>query len=152
MGYFGFILIILIIIILASMIILTKGIKFIDTFVVIMTALMALSFDMIYCKQLATYHYVSYDNSGINSLIVGLLVFPSIWIIFISYKPKSKVNTILYILLWSMILTVLEIYVTKPYNIVLYPKWEIIPWSPIVYVLSFVLLLGYRNFIYKKIN
>lgn len=152
MSVLGFILIIFSIVLAATIILFIKGINFTDVLVSIFTALLALSFDMIFCKQLATYHYVSYDYIGINSLIVGLLVFPSLWIIFISLKPKNIIDTIFYIVLWSAGLTALEIFIAKPYKIVLYPKWDILPWSPIVYIISFLILIGYKKILENKLK
>lgn len=151
-GYIGFVLIIVIIVILAAISIYIKGLDFLNIQVMIMTALLALSFDMIFCKQLNTYHYVSNQYRGINSVVVCLLAFPSIWIIFISFKPNGIFKTALYILSWSTSLTLLELLITEPYKIVIYPKFSILPWSPVVYISSFYVLLAYKKILKTKLN
>lgn len=124
---------------------------FIDGLVIVMVIALALSSDMLFCKQFHMYYIVSVQYRGWYSLWSGLLVFPSLAISFLKFAPRSKFAVMLYIAFWSFALTLFEIFIVVPYKISVYPKWRIIPWSPIVYILAFTLIYVYHKFLIKRI-
>lgn len=145
MGLLGFWIITVIAVLTATVTVWIRQISFADIMAAIMVALLTLSFDMIFCKQLFTYYYVDKKFMGINSLIVGLLVFPSIAVVFNSFSPKGVGQVVIYIGIWTTTLTLLELYIAKPLGIVVYDEWKVIPWSPVVYILSFTWLFVYTK-------
>ncbi len=124
---------------------------FIDGLVIVMVIALAMSSDMLLCKQFALYHIVSMQYKGWYSFWSCLLVFPSLAISFLKFAPKSRFAVMLYVTFWSFALTLFEIFIVVPYKISVYPKWRIIPWSPIVYLLAFTLIYVYHKFLEKRI-
>ena len=124
---------------------------FVDSLVIVMVIALSLGSDMLLCKQFAMYHIVSMQYGGWYSFWSGLLVFPSLAITFLKFAPRSRYSVMLYIVFCSVALTLFEIFIVVPYRISVYPKWNIIPWSPIVYLLAFSLIYAYQKYLEKRI-
>lgn len=124
---------------------------FIDSLVIIMVIALSMSSDMLFCKQFDLYYIVSQDNRGWYSFWSCLLVFPSLAIAFLKFAPRSRFAVMLYVAFCSIALTLFEIFIVVPYRITMYPKWKIIPWSPIVYLLAFSLIYVYHRYLEKRI-
>ena len=152
MGLLIFRFIIIVSVLVTLLIIFTRKVTFSELMVAKMAVLMALAFDMIVCKQLHMYAYVDKNFNGINTFFAGLLIYPSISIMFTNFLPKKKNSVIIYIILWVMVLTTFELLVSKPYGVVIYPKWDILPWSGVVYVITFSWLTIYLKLINKYVK
>lgn len=146
-------------VILAGATISIRKLKFIDIQVMIMVAAVSMSCDMIFCKQLKLYHYVDMTLKYIGwySFWANLIICPAIGLAFIKFIPSRTKIVALYIVIWSVMLTLLELFILKPYGILHYPSWRIIPWSTIGYVITLIweyvyyrLLLKYYR--YKSIT
>lgn len=124
---------------------------FVDSLVIVMVIALSMSSDMLFCKQFSMYYIVSQQYKGWYSFWSGLLVFPSLAIAFIKFAPRSRYAVALYVAVWSFSLTLFELLIVVPYKISVYPKWRIIPWSPIVYLLAFTLIYVYHKFLEKRI-
>ena len=83
--------------------------------------------------------------------MVGYIVFPSLAITFLKFSPRSKYAVAFYVTFWTFALTLFEMFVIVPYKISVYPKWRIIPWSPITYLLAFTLIFAYHKFLEKRL-
>jgi len=125
---------------------------FVDGLVVIMVIALSMSSDMLLCKQFSMYYIVSVPYRGWYSFWSGILVFPSLAIAFLKFAPRSRYSVMLYIAFWSTALTLFEILIVVPYRISVYPKWKVIPYSPIVYLLAFSLIYGYDKFLERRIT
>ncbi len=152
MDWIGFFTILVLLLLIAGWQVVKKRVSFADAMMAHMAVTLSFAFDMIICKQLKMYHYVSCKYGAVNSLLAGLLAFPAISIIFTSFLPKTKMKIGMYIGIWTVALTLLELYIAKPLDIILYDKWRILPWSPVVYIVSFILLLGYRKIILNHVK
>ncbi len=148
LGWISFWGYIIISVIIAILIIKYKKIIFADIMTAIMASLLSFSFDMVFCKQLYTYHYITKKYAGINSFLMGLTVFPSISLIFTSYMPRNKKLIPIYVFTWSTFLTIFEILV-RPLGAVVYNEWRIVPYSFILYLLVFSFLIYYRRIMLK---
>lgn len=124
---------------------------FIDSLVIVMVIALSMSSDMLLCKQFDFYYVVSQEYRAWYSFWACLLVFPSLSIAFIKFVPRSIKAVILYVVFCSFALTLFEIFIVVPYRISVYPKWQIIPWSPIVYLLAFTLIYVYHQYLEKRI-
>jgi len=124
---------------------------FIDSLVIVMVIALSMGSDMLLCKQFSMYYIVSEEYRGWYSFWSSLLVFPSLAIVFLKFAPRSRYSVMLYVVLWSFALTLFEIFFVVPYRISIYPKWQIIPWSPIVYLLAFTVIYVYHKFLEKRI-
>ena len=127
-------------------------ITFIDSLVIVMVIALSMSSDMLLCKQFSMYYIVSVPYKGWYSFWSGLLVFPSLAITYLKFVPRSRYAVMLYVAFWTFSLTLFEILIVVPYRISVYPKWRIIPWSPIVYLLAFTLIYVYHKFLKKRIG
>ena len=125
---------------------------FIDSLVIVMVIALVMGSDMLLCKQFSMYYIVSVQYRGWYSFWSALLVFPSLAITFLKFAPKSRYAVMLYVAFWAFALTLFEIFIVVPYRISVYPKWRIIPWSTIVYLLAFTLIYVYHKFLEKKIT
>ncbi|WP_158291420.1 hypothetical protein [Desulfosporosinus sp. Sb-LF] len=123
---------------------------FVDSLVIVMVIALSLASDMLLCKQFSMYYIVSVPFKGWYSFWSGILVFPSLAITFIKFAPKSKYAVALYVAVWTFALTLFEILIVVPYRISVYPKWKIIPWSPIVYLIAFTLIYVYHKILEKR--
>lgn len=130
-----------------------RGFHFIDLQVLIAVVAVSLFFDMIFCKWLEYYSYVVTDQlKAFYSLIFCVIGYPAIGITFLKFVPSSWGRITLYIAVWSAVLTLIEIFFAKPYGIVTYAKWNIIPDSPIIYVISFAWEYGYYKILEKRLQ
>jgi len=127
-------------------------ITFIDGLVIVMVIALSMGSDMLLCKQFSMYYIVSVENKGWYSFWSCLLVFPSLAITFLKFAPRSRYAVALYAAFWAFTLTLFEIFIVVPYRISMYPKWKIIPWSPIVYLLAFTLIYVYHKYLEKRIT
>lgn len=126
-------------------------ITFIDSLVIVMVIALSMGSDMLLCKQFSLYYIVSVPYRGWYSFWSCLLVFPSLAITFLKFAPRSKYAVALYVASWTFALTLFELLIVVPYKISVYPKWRILPWSPIVYLLAFTLIYLYHEFLEKRI-
>lgn len=125
---------------------------FIDSLVIVMVIALSMSSDMLFCKQFDLYYIVSQENRAWYSFWSCIFVFPSLAIAFLKFAPRSRYAVMLYVAFWSFALTLFEIFIVVPYRISMYPKWQIIPWSPIVYLLAFTLIYVYHQYLEKRID
>lgn len=137
-------------VILAGATISIRKLKFIDIQVMIMVAAVSMSCDMIFCKQFKLYHYVDMRYVGWYSFWANLIICPAIGLTFIKFiLPRTKMVA-LYIGIWSVMLTLFELYILKPSGILHYPGWHIIPWSTIGYVIVFTWEYVYYKILEKR--
>ena len=124
-------------IILAVVTISIRKLQFIDVQIMIMIIAVTMSCDMIFCKQLKLYHYVDMQLQYIGwySFWANFIICPAFGLVFIKFIPSTLRKVALYIATWTAVLTLFELYIAKPYSIVHYPVWRIIPWSTIGYIL-----------------
>lgn len=142
-----------IVLILAGVVISIRKLRFIDVEVMIMIAALVMSCDMLFCKQFHLYTYISIEYKGWYSFWVNLFTIPLLGLIFIKFIPKNIKRVVVYIIIWAMIGTAFELFIAKPLGIVIYPKWNILLYSPMGYILVFswvyiyyrILLKHYKN-------
>lgn len=136
---------------MAMLAIIIRGFRFIDLQVLIAVVAVSLFFDMIFCKWLEYYSYVvTYQLKAFYSLIFCVIGYPAIGITFLKFLPSSRKGVVLYIVICSAALTLIEI-IAKPLGIVTYVKWHIILYSPIIYFISFAWEYGYYKILEKRI-
>lgn len=152
MFYMPFWIFLAISVLLALLSIQIKKITFIDLQIIIMIVAITMSLDMIFCKQLDLYHYVNADYEGWYSFFANFIISPSLGIIFIKFIPKSLRNIVLYILIWLVLLTGLELFILKPTDIVIYHGWRPFPHSFIGYILAFLLEYIYYEILKKQLK
>jgi hypothetical protein len=129
-----------------------KGFSFIDLQVIVAIVAISLIFDMVFCKWLQYYSYVVTSQlKAFYSLVFCLIGYPAIGLIFLKFLPSSIGRIVMYIAVWSAALTLLELFI-KSYGIVIYAKWNLIPYSPLIYILSFVWEYGYYKVLEKRIR
>ncbi len=116
-----------------------KKITFIDLQIIIMIIAVTMSLDMLFCKQFNLYNYVNTDYKGWYSFWANFIIAPSLGIIFVKFIPESPGKIALYIIIWSVLLTALELFILKPATIVIYHGWRPFPYSLIGYILCFIL-------------
>lgn len=139
--------------IMAIVTIIIKGFHFVDFLTLVMVVAVSLIFDMIFCKWLQYYSYVVTTTlKAFYSLMFCLIGYPAIGITFLKFLPSSRRKIALYIAFWITLLTLIEIYFTRPYGIVIYPKWHIIPYSPIIYLISLTWEYGYYKILHKRLQ
>ena len=153
MFYIPFWILMAVFVLMALVAIFLRGFNFIDFQVIVMIIAISLTFDMVMCKWLNQYYsYVVTDTlKAFYSLIFCLIGYPAIGITYLKFLPASWGKVLLYIVVWVAGLTILEI-LTKPLGIVIYKTWKIIPYSPIIYVLSFAWEYGYYKVLQKHMR
>jgi hypothetical protein len=128
-----------------------RGFSFIDSQVVIASLAVALFFDMVFCKWLQYYAYVvTTPLKAFYSLIFCVIGYPAIGLVFIKFLPTTRKGVALSIAIWSAVLTLTEIFIAKPYGIVIYNQWNILPDSPIIYVISLTWEYGYFKVLQRR--
>lgn len=125
-----------------------RGFTFLDTQLMIMIVALAMSCDMLFCKQFHMYAYVSQDFRGWYSFWANMVIVPSLGLVFIKFAPKSTKGVALYIAVWSITFTWFEIFIAEPYGIISYPTWRVFPYSTIGYVIT----LGWAYFYYQLLK
>lgn len=138
-----------IVLILAVAVISVRKLRFIDVNVMIMIVALVMSCDMFFCKHLHLYTYISIEYKGWYSFWVNLFTIPLLGLIFIKFIPKNIKRVVIYIIIWTMIGTAFELFIAKPLGIVLYPKWNVLRYSPIGYILVFSLVYIYYRLLLK---
>lgn len=114
--------------------------KFIDLQIFIMVIALSMSCDMIFCKQLNLYYYVVVAFKGWYSFWGDFIIVPAFGLIFIKFLPVKKWAVAVYIVSWSICDTLFEEYLTKPLGIILYPKWQVVPYTFIGTMIAFILV------------
>lgn len=125
---------------------------FIDIQIFFMTATLGFAADMLLCKQFKQYFFVSQEYKGWYSFWACIAMNPAIGLIYINLLPKKKILLPFYIGIWTLALTLLEVYIAVPFGIIHYPRWRIFPWSPIVYISTFIWEYIYFKWLKKKLN
>lgn len=123
--------------------------RFIDIQLFIMIIAFAMSCDMLFCKQLELYNYVSVEYKGWYSFWANFIIVPSLGIVFIKFAPNNLKGISLYIILWAIAFTLFELYVAAPTGILHYPKWKVFPYSTVGYILSFIMEYLYYKLLIK---
>lgn len=125
----------------------TRKLRFVDIQIIMVIIALAMSCDMLFCKQYELYHYVNREYKGWYSFWANLVIVPSLGLVFIKFVPKSLLGATAYIAAWTVASTLFELFVTKPLGILVYSGWNIFPHSTIGYILTFTFV----NFYYKKL-
>jgi hypothetical protein len=137
---------------MAIVTIIIRGFKFIDLQAIVGIIAVSLIFDMVFCKWLQYYSYVvTVPLKAFYSLMFCIIGYPAIGLTFIKFLPVTWKKIILYIAIWSATLTIIEI-ITVPFKIVLYTRWYIIPYSPIIYIISYTWLYGYYKVLANRLK
>lgn len=141
-----------VVIILACVTISFRKLRFVDMQIMIMVIAVTMSLDMIFCKQFELYSYVDIRYKGWYSFWANFVIAPATGLIFIKFAPSKRERVALYIALWSIVHTLFELYILKPFGIVLYPVWRIFPWSTVGYILTLMMEYAYFKQIEKRIK
>lgn len=153
MFYLPFWILMAVFVIMALVAIILRGFSFIDFQVLVAIVAVSLIFDMVLCKWLHYYGYVVTNQlNAFYSLIFCVIGYPSIGLTFIKFLPSSWKGVALSIAIWSAALTLIEIFILKPFGIVIYVKWNILPDSPIIFVISLTWVYGYYKFLEKRLK
>jgi len=151
MFYLPFWILIAVFLLLALITIKIKGFTVIDYHLIIMIIVISFFLDMVFCKWLGYYAYVvTHDLKAFYSLIFCVIGYPALGLIFIKFAPSTKLKLALYILGHTAALTILEI-IVKPLKIIIYNEWKIIPYSPLIYLLSYIWIYFYYQVLKKHI-
>ncbi|OGO78140.1 MAG: hypothetical protein A2Y23_11360 [Clostridiales bacterium GWB2_37_7] len=135
--------------ILAGAAIAIRKLRFIDIQIMIMIVALAMSCDMLFCKQYRLYNYVSVEYRGWYSFWANLIIIPALGLVFIKFAPKSLKGVTVYIALWAIMFTLFEIFIAEPFGILFYPKWKVFPYSTIGYVLALFGVYIYSRILLK---
>ena len=137
------------ILILEGVVVAVHKLRFIDVQIMIMIAALAMSCDMLFCKQYKLYSFVSVEYKGWYSFWANLFILPAWGLAFIKFVPKSIKGVAMHIAVWTVISTMFELFIAKPLGIVLYVRWRIIPYSPIGYILVLTFVYVYYRILLK---
>lgn len=123
---------------LAGITIYLRKFTFVDLQMIIMIIAVSMCCDMLFCKQYKLYHYVDMTMKyvGWYSFWANVIAVPAFGYIFIKFLPSSKNRVWFYMLAWTAVFTLLEIFLLKPSGILHTLSWHTIPWSPIGYFLA----------------
>ncbi|MDF2840845.1 MAG: hypothetical protein K0Q99_1617 [Clostridia bacterium] len=134
---------------LAGISVIIKKFRFVDIQIIIMVIALTMSCDMLFCKQYDLYHYVSAEYQGWYSFWANFIIIPSLGVVFIKFIPKSLKGVAVYIVVWTIVFTLFEIYIASPTGILVYNKWLVFPYSTIGYILAFTLVYAYSRILLK---
>ena len=126
-----------------------RKLTLIDILVIVTVIALTLASNML-STQFSMYTIVSKEYAGWYSFWSALIVYPSLAITFTKFAPRSKYGVMLYTGSFVIILTVFELLIF-PFKIGIYEKWKTIPYSPIVYLLVFVLIYAWHKYLEKRI-
>ena len=104
----------------------------------------------ILAHQMHLYYYLDQENNIVYSMLYYIIVYPASGIVYSRLFPKNETvwNLGMYSLAWIVIYIILEIFVIKRYNVIVYTGWKVIPYSLLLYVIAFPL---YYKTIRKKL-
>ncbi len=125
---------------------------FIDVQIIIMVIAVSMSLDMLFCKHLCLYHYVDIKYRGWYSFWANSIAAPSLAVIFIKFIPKGKIKIALYIFIWSICCTLLELFILKPLGIIEYLLWKPFPHSTIGYIVALTWEYAYFRILQKHVK
>jgi len=137
MLYIPFWILLIVLLVIVFVVAYIRKFDFIDVQLVIMVSLAAFVFDMTFAKWLRLYYYIDINYTAFYSLLACLFIYPSLGFIFYKFLPSQKEYIAGCVVVWLVALAVFEVYIVMPYRIVIYTGWIILPWSLLVYVLSF---------------
>lgn len=138
-----------IVVCIAIVVIIFRKLRFIDIQIMILVAAISMSCDMLFCKQYNMYRYISADYRGWYSFWANLIIIPVWGFVFIKFVPKSNKGASTYIIVYTIISTLIELFVIKPSGIVIYQTWQIVPFSIVGYFLVLTLTYAYYRIMLK---
>jgi len=144
-----FLIFFILVLILAGVSAAIRKLRFIDVQIMIMIAALTMSCDMLFCKQYHLYYYVSSEYKGWYSFWANLIIIPALGLVFIKFVPKTVKEVAVYIAAWTVISTLFEILIAKPFGILVYSGWRIIPYSVIGYIFAFTWEYVYYRILLK---
>lgn len=137
---------------LAGLTIYIRKLRFIDIQIMTMIVALSMTLDMIFRKHLLLYSYVAIQYKGWYSFWANFIICPAVGLIFIKFVPSKWLLVVFYTIFWSVALTLFELFITKPFGIVLYPKWQIFPWSTIGYIIVLIWEILYLKILKKHLR
>jgi hypothetical protein len=126
-----------------------RKLRFIDVQIMIMIAALTMACDMLFCKQYHLYNYVSTEYKGWYSFWANLIIIPALGLVFIKFIPKTLKGVSAYIAVWTVLSTSFEILIAKPFGILVYLRWRIIPYSVIGYIFAFTWEYAYYRILLR---
>lgn len=126
--------------------------NFIDILIIIMVIAVSMSLDMLFCKQFELYYYVDINNRGWYSFWANFVMTPAFAIAFIKFIPIGKRRIAIYIIMFSVACTLIEMFIIMPAGIVIYNEWKPFPHSTIGYIIVLTWEVIYYKILKNKIK
>ncbi len=152
MGYIPFWVFTGLLVILAITAAFIYKVGFIDIQAMILVIAAGFILDMVLSNLLGLFYWVSIEHQLFYSMWACLLIYPSTAFLYLKLLPVRIGRSIIYTLLFTLLLTLLELFILKPLQIVQYPIWRITPWSPIGYIFVLICVQFYYRLVIKRIN
>lgn len=115
----------------------TRPLKLYHLFLWLIYSLYSLCFEAFFGEVLKLYYYIAPNESILYILLGSLFLYPLTAVLYVLLYPKKMV--LWYTVGWIALLQGLEIASIYTRTIVL-TGWRIIPWSPLVYLLTFLFI------------
>lgn len=115
----------------------------------LVSAVYSLSFDTFFGEYTGLYHYLNTEISPVYIIITGILLYPVLNVIYSVFIPHKTSKLIVYTLLWITAMILFE-QLTLITDTVVLTGWEPLPWSIVVYIATYALILTVYGVLSKK--
>lgn len=112
-------------------------------------SLYSLTYEMLFGVILHLYYYITPETSAAYIIVASLLLYPVMIILYSLFLPRKKV--LWYTMGWILLFQMLELLSIYTRTVVLI-GWEIIPWSPVTYLLTYLFVYWFDGILQKKIK
>ncbi|MDQ2085571.1 hypothetical protein RBH29_03875 [Herbivorax sp. ANBcel31] len=127
-----------------------KPLDFRSFVIAVTTIAYSLIYEIILGEYYGLYYYINQNNSIIYMVLAGILLYPSLNVIYVLFLPKQIKNTILYTFFWIIAMIIFE-YGSLLFKTIVFTGWELIPWSIVTYLGTYLwIYLLYRYISNRK--
>ena len=112
-------------------------------------SLYSLTYENLFGEVFHLYYYIYPEDSLVYILLASFLLYPLYIILYLFFLPCGR-KVIWYSAGWIIVMQFFEIVSLYTRTVVL-TGWEIIPWSPVTYIVSYFLVYIYNGYLQRAI-
>jgi hypothetical protein len=111
----------------------------------------SLTNDILFGDRLKLFYYISPDKSTFYMVLSAILLYPMLNIIYLMFLPRNIKPHLLYTSIWIAAMLVFE-YASLKTKTIVFTGWQPIPWSIVVYIVTYLWINIYYSILTKRLN
>ncbi len=107
--------------------------------------------DILLGDQLKLFHYINPEISTLYMVISAALIYPLLNITYTLFLPTKGKKVLIYTSLWIAAMLLFE-YLSIIAKTIVFTGWQPVPWSFVLYVVTYVWIYFFYKLLIKKYN